>query len=126
LKWHVGHSANRNLTVQTRLRTLRGYVWSIFLYGRETWTLKVDIMNKIEAFEMWCSRRILKIPWTAHTSNEEVLGQLNKDRELLNTIKTRKVSYFGHIMRGDKYHIPRLIIQGKIEGRRWIGRKKLS
>jgi len=64
---------NRNLTVRTRLRTFRCYVWSIFLYGCETRTLKVDIMNKIEAFEKWCYRRILKIPWTAHTSYEEVL-----------------------------------------------------
>ena len=75
---------------------------------------------------MWGYRRILKISWTEHISNEEVLGQLNKDRELLTTIKARKVSYFGHIMRGTKYYIPRLIIQGKVEGRRWVGRKKLS
>lgn len=117
---------DRNLTIQTRLRALQCYIWSIFLYGCETWTLKIDTMNKIEAFEMWCYRRMLKISWTTHTSNEEVLRQLNKDRELLNIIKARKVGYFGHIMRGSKYHIPRLIIQGKVEGRRWIGRKKLS
>lgn len=124
-KWYPVFT-NRNISIQTRLRTLRCYIWSILLYGCETWTLKIDTMNKIEAFEMWCYRRILRISWTTHTTNEEILRQLNKERELLITIKTRKASYFGHIIRGTKYYIPRLIIQGKVEGRRWIGRKKLS
>lgn len=117
---------NRNLSINIRLRVLKCYVWSVLLYGCETWTLKVKHLNKLEAFELWCYRRMLKIPWTAHVTNESVLKSLHKERELTNIIKSRKVEYFGHIMRGHKYHMLRLIMQGKIEGKRWIGRKQLS
>lgn len=83
-------------------------------------------MNRLEAFELWCYRRMLKISWTTHTTNEDVLRMVNADREVLNTVKRRKTEYFGHIVRGPRYHLLRLIIQGKVEGKRWIGRKKLS
>ena len=65
----------------------------------EGWTLKVPTMNRIEVFEMWLLRRILKIKWTERISNNEVLKRLNKDREILTTIKRRKAAYLGHIMR---------------------------
>lgn len=117
---------DRRLFLKTRLRVLECYVWSILLYGSETWTLSVAMMNRIEAFEMWCYRKMLKIEWSTHTSNEEVLRLMGRDRNLLNIVKQRKLEYFGHIIRGPKYHLLWLIIYSKIEGRRWIGRKKLS
>lgn len=117
---------NRNLSMQLRKRVLRCYVWSVLLYGCETWTLKATTMNRIEAFELWCYRRILKISWVSHTTNEDVLRMMDTERQLLDTIKRRKTEYFGHIIRGSKYQLLRLIIQGKVEGKRWIGRKQLS
>ena len=90
---------------------MKCYVWSILLYGLEAWTLKVSTMNKIEAFEMWCYRRILKIPWTDRVTNEDVLRSVSKERELLKIIKVRKTSYFGHIIRGPRYELLQLIVE---------------
>lgn len=116
----------RSLPLTLRLRVIKCYIWPILLYGVETWSLNVGTMNRIEAFEMWVLRRLLRIPWTAHTTNEEVLRTAGCERELLNIVKERKISYLGHILRGSKYHIPKLILQGKIEGRRGPGRKQHS
>lgn len=115
-----------HLNLHLRIRLLKCYVWSVLLYGAESWTLTTSAMNRLEAFEMWNYRRILKIPWTDHATNMAVLQTLNKDRELLHTIKVRKTSYLGHILRNNKYYLPQLVVKGKIEGRRGVGRKKLS
>lgn len=112
--------------IKLRIRFVKCYVWSVLLYGVEGWTIKINDINRLEAFEMWLYRRILKIPWTAKTTNEEVLRKVGKGRELFNTIKKRKTAYLGHIMRNEKYRLLQLIIQGKIEGKRGIGRKKMS
>lgn len=116
----------RGLGMSVRLGVLRCYVWSSLLYGCETWTLKINTMNRLEAFEMWCYRRMLRVSWTEHVTNESVLQRLHKARELLEIIKRRKLEYFGHVLRGPKYRMLHTIIKGKFEGRRRIGRKKLS
>lgn len=117
---------NRKLSLDTRNRVIKCYVWSVLLYGAETWTLKLDTMRRLEAFEMWLYRRMLRISWTQHITNQAVLNTINRDQELLTTIKKRKTSYLGHIMRNDKYNLLRLIIEGKIEGRRGVGRRTMS
>lgn len=118
--------SNRNLSIGTRWRATKCYVLSTLLYGVEGWTLKVATMQKLEAFEMWLYRRILRIPWTDRVTNAEVLRRMAKDLELITTIKKRKASYLGHIFRNDKYGLLQLIMEGKIEGRRGLGRKKKS
>lgn len=100
---------NRQLNINLRLRYLRCYIWSTVLYGAEAWTLKTTSINKLEAFEMWCYRRILKIPWTDKVSNIEVLDRLGKEREIYLTIKKRKTAYLGHIMRNEKYELLQII-----------------
>lgn len=105
---------------------IKCYVWSVLLYGVEAWTLEVGTINRLEAFEMWIHRRMLRISRTDMVSNVEVLRRANTDRQLFKTVKFRKTSYFGHIMTGEKYSILQLIIKGKIEGRRGVGRKQLS
>lgn len=117
---------SRDFNIALKIRFIRCYVWSTLLYGSEIWTLKVRDMNRLEAFEMWIYRRILKISWVDHISNETVLQRLNKNREILGTIKRRKTAYFGHIMRNQKYEMLQLILQGKINGKRGIGRKQIS
>uniref|UniRef100_A0A8D8RKM6 Uncharacterized protein n=1 Tax=Cacopsylla melanoneura TaxID=428564 RepID=A0A8D8RKM6_9HEMI len=103
---------------------LRCYIFSVLFYGAESWTLKEDLCKKLEAFEMWLYRRILKIPWTARVTNEEVLRRMNKDREVMITIKVRKLQYFGHIMRNEsRYTLLQAILQGKIFGKRGPGRR---
>lgn len=107
---------------------MKCYVWSTLLYGMEAWTLKVTTINKIEAFEMWTLRRMLKVSWVERIRNEDILRRAGlTDRELFENIKKRKIAYLGHIIRGERYHFLRLILQGKIEGgKRGIGRRKLS
>nr|CAH7751670.1 unnamed protein product [Callosobruchus chinensis] len=104
------------------------YVWLILLYVAKAWTPKAAAINRIEAFDMWTLRRMLKISWTEHVRNDDVLRMAGlEDRELFEHIKKRKISYLGHIIRKERYDFQRLILQGKIEdGRRGIGRKKLS
>jgi hypothetical protein len=82
--------------------------------------------RRLKAFEMWLYRRILKIPWTDRVTNVEVLNRMGKDREILRSIKTRKLQYLDHIMRGHKYSIPQLVSQGKINGKRSRGRRRIS
>lgn len=117
---------SRQINIQLRLRMVKSYIWSILLYSMESWTLKTTHMNKLESFEMWIYRRLLRVSWTDFVSNAEILRRLNTERHLLHTIKIRKTTYFGHIIRGEKYQLLVLILQGKIEGRRGIGRKQMS
>ena len=89
----------RKININIKIRLLKCYIWSTLLYGAETWTLTKATVNKLEAFEMWCYRRILRISWTEHKTNKEVLCMLNIKRQLVYTIKKKKLTYFGHIIR---------------------------
>jgi len=82
---------SHNLSLKSKMRHIRCYVFSILLYGVKSWTLNDVITKKIEAFELWLYRRILKIPWTARITNAEVLKRMKKDTELVNAIKIRKL-----------------------------------
>lgn len=117
---------NQTLKLKSRLRFVRCYVYSVLLYGCETWTLKVNTMRRLEAFEMWVYRRLLKIPWTDHITNEEVLRRTRKDRDLIVNIKKRKTAYLGHVIRNNTMKLLKIIIEGKVEGRRGLGRRKHS
>lgn len=115
-----------NLSLKLRQHMTECYVWSILLYGAEAWTLKINTMNRLEAFEMWLHRRMLRIPWVDHVTNTEVLRRANSDRQLITAIKCRKIAYLGHVLRGEKYHLLQTIMKGKIEGRRGPGRRQHS
>ena len=117
---------NRELKITLRIRLLRCYVFSILFYGMEAWTLTETMCKRIEAFEMWAHRRMLRISWMDRVTNQAVMQRLNKEREVLNTIKRRKLEYFAHVMRNPKYEMLHVIIQGKIEGKRGPGRRKTS
>ena len=93
---------NRDFNINLKLRFVKCYVWPVLLYAMETWTLKIVDMNRIEAFEMWIYRRLLKTSWTERVTNAEVLRRLGKNRELLLTIKHRKTSYLGHLYYKEK------------------------
>ena len=116
----------RELSLKLRMRIVRCYVFPVLLYGCEGWTLTKALEKNLEAFEMWCYRRMLKIPWTDFVRNAEVLDRMGKKVELLYDVKRRQLEYFGHVMRNEKYRLLQLIIQGKIEGRRGPGRRKTS
>ena len=116
----------RDLSLQLKIRLVRCYVLSVLFYGMETWTLKKIDTKRIEAFEMWIYRRMLRISWAERVTNVEVLRRMQKEKELVLTIKERKLQYLGHVMRGDKYRLLQLIIQGKVIGKRSIGRRRHS
>jgi hypothetical protein len=117
---------NRDLSIEIKKRMLNCYVWSVLLYGAETWTITKAELDKIKAFEMWCYRRILRISWTDRITNVEVLNRMNTQMIIENKIKERKLLYLGHIMRGEKYALLRLVMQGKIQGKKRRGRKRIS
>jgi len=110
--------SNRNLPLHLRTRMLKCYVFSTLLYGIEDWNLKKADVQQIQAFKMWCFRRIINIFWVDKVTNAEVLRRIGKELEMMKTIKCRKLQYFGHVLRSEKYQLLQLIIQGKIYGKR--------
>lgn len=117
---------SRDLKLSLRIRLLRCYVFSVLLYGVEAWTVNKSDLKRLEAFEMWCYRRILRTSWVEKIPNSTILERLSKTTEIVNCIKKRKLEYFGHIMRGSKYRLLQNIMQGKIAGKRSPGRRKTS
>ena len=96
-------------------------VWSVVLYGSETWTLRKEDI-RIEVFEMWIWRRMERVSWKEHKTNEEILQKVGEERSLLKTIRERQRKWIGHIMRGDS--LLRDIFEGRMEGRRKHGKIK--
>lgn len=109
------------ITRSTKLRLASALVFPIATYACETWTIKKADAKRINAFEMWVYRRILRIPWTARRTNESVLQELSIDTRLITNINRNILRYFGHISRR-KEGMERLIVEGKVEGRRSRGR----
>jgi len=85
------------LDLELRKKLVKGYIWSIALYGAETWTLRAVDQKHVEGFEMWCWRRMEKISWTDHVRNE-VLLRAKEQRNILHEIRKRKANWIGHIL----------------------------
>ena len=113
-----------NINMELKKRIVKSTVWSVMLYGAETWTLTQAEKKRIEAFEMWVWRRMLKISWTEKISNEEVLMRVEEQRSILNIISRRKHSWIGHILRHDG--LLKTILEGRMEGKAARGRKRLN
>lgn len=118
---------NHDLPLKTKIFVLQCYTFPVLLYGAEAWTLSEASMKKLEAFEMWCYRRILRISWVDHVTNNEVLRRMGRECEITAIIKKRKLEYLGHIMRNEeRYGFLQLVLQGKVYGRRGPGRRRIS
>lgn len=115
---------NRNINLKLRYRMIKSYVWSTFTYGMETWTIGKAAQNKIEALEMWILRKMLRINYTQHKTNEKVLEEAGVKRELLTKIKQSKLQYFGHVMRHNT--LQKQVLTGKIKGKRARGRQRMK
>ena len=103
-------------TLDLELRNLvKCYIWSIALYGAETWTLRSLDQKHMESFEMWCWRRMEKISWTKHVRNEEVLLRVQEQRNILHEISKQKANWIGHILSTNC--LLQWVIEGKIKGR---------
>jgi hypothetical protein len=90
------------------------YIWSIALYGAENGTLRAVDQKHLESFEMWCWRRMEKISWTDHVSNEDVLLRVKEQRNILHEIHKRKANWIGHILRRNS--LLQRVTEGKIQG----------
>ena len=112
----------KRLKLKTKLNILKCYIYSIFTYGCEAWTLSKASENKIEVFEMWCLRQMSNIKWKDRVTNEKVLEKLQTSRQLLKNIQKRKLRYFGHIKR--KNNLLTTSMEGKVQGRRPRGRHR--
>ena len=112
----------KKLKISTKIRIVKCYVYSIFTYGCESWTLSKVLEDKINAMEMWCMRRLGNVKWSDRVTNESVLEKLHTKRQLLNSIQKRKMKYFGHVKR--RGNILTTALEGKIEGKRPRGRPR--
>jgi hypothetical protein len=91
---------DQHINIVLKMRLMRAMVWSVFLYGAESWTIKVADRNRISSFEMWCWRRMLSVSWKQHRTDESILTQLSVNRELMGRVAKLKLGYFGHVVRG--------------------------
>jgi len=113
-----------SLDLELRKRLCKCYVWSVFLYGSETWTIRKVDEKRIEAFEMWLWRRMMKIRWIDKVKNVDVLGLIGEERSLLKGIRKRKAKWIGHSLRGDS--LLKKVFEGCIEGEKKRGRKRVK
>ena len=103
-----------DITLLTKVHIVKAVVFPVVMYGCESWTVKKAEHQRIEAFELWCWRRLLKVPWTARRSNQSILKEINSKYSLEGL--TLKLQYFGHLMRRAN-SLEKTLILGKIEGK---------
>ena len=102
--------------MSTKVHLVKAMVFPVVVYGCESWTVKKAERWRIDAFELWCWRRLLRVPWTARRSNQSILKEISPEHSLEGLILTLKLQYFGHLMRrADSFK--KTLMLGKIEGR---------
>ena len=108
---------SRDITLPTKVRLVKAMVFPVVIYGCNSWTVKKAEGRRIDAFELWCWTRLLKVPWTARRSNQSILREINPKHSLEGLMLKLKLQYFGHLMRTDD-SLEKSLMLGKIEGRR--------
>ena len=115
---------SRDITFPTKVRLVKAMVFPVAMYGRESWTIKKDERQRIDAFEPWCWRRLLRVPWTARRYNQSILKEIRSGCSLEGLMLRLKLQYFGHLMqRADS--LEKTLMLGKIEGRRRRRRQRM-
>ena len=108
---------SRDITWPAKVRLVKATVFPVVMYGRESWTIKKAEHQRIDAFELWCWRRLLRVPWTARRSNQSILKEISPGCSLEGLMPKLKLQYFGHLIRrADSFE--KTLMLGKIEGRR--------
>ena len=111
---------SRDITLPTKIRLVKAMVFSVVMYECESWTVKKAERRRIDAFELWCWRRLLRVPWTARRSNQSIQKEISPGISLEGLMLKLKLQYFGHLMwRADSFE--KTLMLGKIEGRRRRG-----
>ena len=111
---------SRDITLPTKVCLVKAMVFPVVMYGCESWTVKKAERQRIDAFELWCWRRLLRVPWTARRSNQSILKEIGPGCSLEGLMLKLKLQYFGHLMRREK-----TLMLGRIGGRRRRGRQRM-
>ena len=108
---------SRDITLPAKVHLVKAMVFPVVMYGCESWSIKRAEGRRIDAFELWCWRRLLRVPWTARRSNQSILKEISPGCSLKGLMKKLKLQYFGHLMRrADSFE--KTLMLGRIEGRR--------
>ena len=108
---------SKDISLSTKVHLVKAMVYPVVMYGCESWTIKKAEWRRIDAFELWCWRRLLRVPWTVRRSNQSILKEISPGCSLEGLILKLKLQYFGHLMwRADSFE--KTLMLGKIEGRR--------
>ena len=120
----VGVLKNNDITLPTKVHIVKATIFPVVIYGYDNWTIKKAEHQRIDAIELWYWRRLLRVPWTARTSNQSTLKEINTEYSLKGLTLMLKLQYFGHLMqRADS--LEKLLMLGKIEGRRRRGWQRM-
>ena len=115
---------SRDITLSTKVHLVKAMVFPVVMYGCESWTIKKAEHPRTDAFELWCWRRLLKVPWTARRSNQSILKEISPEYSLEGLMLKLKLQYFGHLMwRADSFE--KTLMLGKIEGGRRRGWQRM-
>ena len=116
---------SRDITLPAKVHLVKAMVFPVVMYGCDSWTIKKTECQRIDAFELWCWRRLLRVPWTARKSNQSILKEINPEYSLEELRRKLKLQYFGHLMqRADS--LEKTLMLAKIEGRRRRGRQRMT
>ena len=115
---------SRDITLPTKVRLVKAMVFPVVMYGCETWTVKKAESRRIDAFELWCWRILLRVPWTARRSNQSILKEISPGCSLEGMMLKLKLQSFGHLMRRVD-SLEKTLMLGGIEGRRRRGRQRM-
>ena len=115
---------SRDITLPTKVRLVKAMVFPVVMYGCENWTVKKAERRRIDAFELWCWRRLLRVPWTARRSHQSILKEISPGCSLEGLMLKMKLQYFGHLMRRVD-SLEKTLMLGGIWGRRRRGRQRM-
>ena len=112
------------ITLPTKVRLVKTMVFPVVMYGCESWTIKKAECRRTDAFELWCWRRLLRVPWTARRLKQTIVKEISPEYSLEGLMLKLKLQYFGHLMQRTE-SLEKTLMLGKIEGRRGRGRQRM-
>ena len=115
---------SRDITLSIKVHLVKATVFKVVMYGCERWTIKQAEHRRIDAFELWCWRRLLRVPWTARRSNQSILKEISPEYSLEGLMLKLKLQFCGHLIRRTN-SLEKILMLGKIEGRRRRGQQRM-
>ena len=115
---------SRDITLLRKVHLVKAVVFLVVMYGHESWNVKIAEHQRIDAFELWCWRRLLRVPWTARQSNQSILKEISPQSSLEELMLKLKLQYFGYLIRRTD-SLGKTLMLGQIEGRRRRGRQRI-